>query len=453
MPLFLSMDELLQLFPHTTDFSYFYHLFLFCVQHHFCCSMMDFHSEFSQHIHPVIYNDGLFSDEEFIGVDTSTLLPVLSPTIVESVFDSDKDQTPINKQKNGNESISLKKERMLENGQIKIFTQAIDSYYNSTSDSVSPSLSSTTSPSTGYINSNAVNDIEMSPTSEYFKSSRITNQVARISENSVSADNCQVKKTWNSNVGKKILAVHFSPMNIKSEFLSTQTMLDGFEAFALQEAANAIQGIIIHEHSEEILKAHQADLCADPRPVDLVRACEKSRAFRKLHLEDKIELLKNAFLDLNVMKNVITFNPKLDGWLFCGNIYTRQRLFLKNPDLRKKAFNIMDTFPVRFKTDINVCALLFLIIIFNADLPDLMYRNTIKSEQYVYIYLLRRYLVSCIEPTCEALDYFYQLMDMIEEIQELKVATETDFDSARANGSYLLQNRVVRYIELGSVQQ
>uniref|UniRef100_T1KCA5 Uncharacterized protein n=1 Tax=Tetranychus urticae TaxID=32264 RepID=T1KCA5_TETUR len=228
--------------------------------------MMDFHSEFSQHIHPVIYNDGLFSDEEFIGVDTSTLLPVLSPTIVESVFDSDKDQTPINKQKNGNESISLKKERMLENGQIKIFTQAIDSYYNSTSDSVSPSLSSTTSPSTGYINSNAVNDIEMSPTSEYFKSSRITNQVARISENSVSADNCQVKKTWNSNVGKKILAVHFSPMNIKSEFLSTQTMLDGFEAFALQEAANAIQGIIIHEHSEEILKAHQADLCADPRP-------------------------------------------------------------------------------------------------------------------------------------------------------------------------------------------
>uniref|UniRef100_T1KCA4 NR LBD domain-containing protein n=2 Tax=Tetranychus urticae TaxID=32264 RepID=T1KCA4_TETUR len=230
-------------------------------------------------------------------------------------------------------------------------------------------------------------------------------------------------------------------------------MLDGFEAFALQEAAHAIRGIVFTEHSDEVYQAHLSDLCADPRPVDLVSACQKSRAFRKLHLEDKIELLKNAFFDLNAMKNIINFDPEIDGLNFCGVIYNREKLFTKNLYLRKKAFDLMDTFPNRFRTDINVCALLFLIIIFNPDLPELKYRYTIKSEQYVYIYLLRRYLVSCIEPICEALDYFYQLMTTIEEIRQLKIATEQEFDTSRTNGSYLLKNRVVRFIELGSVQQ
>uniref|UniRef100_T1KCA6 Uncharacterized protein n=1 Tax=Tetranychus urticae TaxID=32264 RepID=T1KCA6_TETUR len=274
--------------------------------------------------------------------------------------------------------MSLKKERMLENGQIKIFTEAIDSYYNSTSDS--QSSTSTTFPSTGYINSDTVNDIEMSSTTEY--SSR--NQVTRISENSISTDknDCRVKKTWNSNVGKKILAVHFSPMNIKSEFLSTQTMLDGFESFALYEAVHALQEIIFKQNSDVYLAARRDDLCTDPRPVDLVGSAEKSRAFRKLHLNDKIHLLKNAFFSLNSLKNLIAYDAQIDGWYFCDRIFPRKQLYLKHPDSYRKA-----------------------------------------------------------------------LMTLIAEVEDLQKATEVQFDDSIADASYLLKNRVVRFIELRSIQQ
>uniref|UniRef100_T1KHN0 NR LBD domain-containing protein n=1 Tax=Tetranychus urticae TaxID=32264 RepID=T1KHN0_TETUR len=379
---------------------------------------MDFNNDF-QLVNPVMQNEALFSGNKSIDVETSAHFPALSLATIESMLTSDSPQTPVNQQSNGLEDFSHKKDRLLENGQIKLLTQAIDSYYNSTLEQSSFN-SPQTSISTDTVDSNRLKDNDAtSLTSQCLIF--LKNQVTGIrKKNSSKNQTKDWRNIWNSDVGKKILAVEFSPMNIKSEFLSKQTALDGFESFTIQEAVNSVQRIVqnIVEKgtSEDILNQYRADLYSDPRPVDLVLSCEKSRAFRKIHLNDKIILLKNAFLDLNALKIITTYNASING------------------------------------CDINVCSFLFLIIIFNADLHKLKFRNQIKSEQYIYIYLLKRYLVSSIQPTCEALEYFYQLMATIEEIRTLKRGMELDFDDYGADGSYVLRNRVVRFIELESIQ-
>ncbi|XP_015789211.1 uncharacterized protein LOC107366147 isoform X2 [Tetranychus urticae] len=431
---------------------------------------MEFYEHLSQFVPSVTQNEVLFSSQKLIDVETSILLPSISPVSIDTVFSLDNAQTPVNQKSNEMESFSLKKERMLEHGQIKIFTRAIDSYYNSNLDPDPPSLNSSTlnemlMPTVACnrpiddSNSTVTKNIESSsPTVSLTRQYLISpeNRVTRISDKCKPRDqeNCLKNKIWNSNVGKKILAVNFSPMSIKSEFLSKETALDGFESFALQEAVSALHEIVRLKRAqgEGDLNESRANLYADPLPVELVRSCQKSRAFRKLTLHDKIILLKDAFLDLNAMKNVTTYDATIDGWLFGGKICSRKLMYTANPNLLKKAVYFMDSFPVRFKSDFNVVALLFLVIIFNADLPRLRFKNTIKSEQYVYIYLLQRYLISSVQSHCEALEYFYQLMTIVEEIKVLKRATEQDFDSIRSDGSDCLKNRVVRLIELESIR-
>ncbi|XP_015787083.1 uncharacterized protein LOC107364263 [Tetranychus urticae] len=420
----------------------------------FFCSTMDFNNDF-QLVNPVMQNEALFSGNKSIDVETSAHFPALSLATIESMLTSDSPQTPVNQQSNGLEDFSHKKDRLLENGQIKLLTQAIDSYYNSTLEQSSFN-SPQTSISTDTVDSNRLKDNDAtSLTSQCLIF--LKNQVTGIrKKNSSKNQTKDWRNIWNSDVGKKILAVEFSPMNIKSEFLSKQTALDGFESFTIQEAVNSVQRIVqnIVEKgtSEDILNQYRADLYSDPRPVDLVLSCEKSRAFRKIHLNDKIILLKNAFLDLNALKIITTYNASINGWYFGQKICSREKILKRSPDLFKKIVRLMDSFPDRFRSDINVCSFLFLIIIFNADLHKLKFRNQIKSEQYIYIYLLKRYLVSSIQPTCEALEYFYQLMATIEEIRTLKRGMELDFDDYGADGSYVLRNRVVRFIELESIQ-
>uniref|UniRef100_T1K387 ATP-dependent RNA helicase n=1 Tax=Tetranychus urticae TaxID=32264 RepID=T1K387_TETUR len=60
---------------------------------------------------------------------------------------------------------------------------------------------------------------------------------------SLNVDNSELKEPWISSVGKKILATYYTPINIKSEFLSNRISLDEFESLALIEAVNAFRFI------------------------------------------------------------------------------------------------------------------------------------------------------------------------------------------------------------------
>ncbi|XP_015787056.1 uncharacterized protein LOC107364239 [Tetranychus urticae] len=260
---------------------------------------------------------------------------------------------------------------------------------------------------------------------------------------SLNVDNSKLKEPWIPSVGKKILATYYSPLNIKSEFLSNRIILDEFESLAVKEAVNAFHNIA----SSNVTISLRNQVKPDPRPTEFVGTCEKVRAYRKLHAEDKITLLSNVFFDINAMKGIITYDHRTDSFNCSGARLDRVDVFHSNPEAHDGLKHVIETFPDRWRNDLKAIALIYLIVIFNPDLPNLKYVDVVRLEQYSYIYLLGRYLESVCESPSDASDNLYRLMVKIDEIQKLRNNIVNLFEAFKTGASSLLKNIITKLIQ------
>ncbi|XP_015781952.1 uncharacterized protein LOC107359876 [Tetranychus urticae] len=260
---------------------------------------------------------------------------------------------------------------------------------------------------------------------------------------SLNVDNSELKEPWISSVGKKILATYYTPINIKSEFLSNRISLDEFESLALIEAVNAFRFIASRNGPAPRRNLIKQYSCSK----SFVRNCEKVRAYRKLHADDKITLLSNVFFDIHAMKSIITFDHRTDSFEYSGKRLDRVKVFHLDPDLHDGLNHVIETFPDRWRNDLKAIAVIYLIVIFNPDLPDLKYADAIRMEQYAYIYLLGRYLESVCESPSDASDNLYRLMVKIEEIQKLRDNMVNIINAFRAGASLDCKNIIITAIQ------
>ncbi|XP_015783451.1 nuclear hormone receptor family member nhr-8 [Tetranychus urticae] len=351
---------------------------------------------------------------------------------------------------------------------IKEFSDAIDAYFSSNYQSHdvnepvpinNPNSIEYSSTSLTYYNSTTLNSSYISnlfgPLGSIDIGSFYSNYHAGMVPSShrplsLAKDCSKVQEPWIPSVAKKLLASYYSPLSMKSELLTNQVMLDAFESVALQEAVQAFKDIAFINPScdSNLAEAIKQDFYSDPRPIELVYSCEKLRAYRKLNTEDKIHLMARAFFDINLVKAIVTYDETIDGWYSAGRIWPRTSVSWDSPNLAK-VINLIETFPDFARNDINVVALLYLIVIFNPDLPKLKFRNGIRQEQYIYIYLLKRYLVSLFGSTCEASDYHYRLMVKIE--QAIKIPETVFFEQIEPGSTKVLKNRVVKLVQYKSI--
>ncbi|XP_015794045.1 uncharacterized protein LOC107370586 [Tetranychus urticae] len=361
--------------------------------------------------------------------------------------------------------------------QIKEFSQAIDAYFASTHDTdVTGPLSIEASPSTSqsspssfcfnkcfnsYCKSPCINArFHLSPNSSPSSSAQLKHlsninpdyRHVRIacpkfkSKLTLADDISKVKEPWISHVAKQILSVYYSPLSLKSEFISNQTMLDAFESVAVQEVAQAFKTTaFVNPHNDiGFIESH---FFSDPTPPELVSTCEKIRAFRKLPTDDKVTLLKSAFLDFNALKAIIVYDPEVDGWVYGGKVWSRKYFYEINSAVIRKMDHIIETFPNLLRSDLNAVALLYTIVLFNPDLVKLKFRNTVRRERYTYIYLLKRYLTAYFGSDCEASDNLYHLMVKIDEIVELRRGTVINFDHYQPGCSTIMTNHVAHLVQ------
>uniref|UniRef100_T1JRU9 NR LBD domain-containing protein n=1 Tax=Tetranychus urticae TaxID=32264 RepID=T1JRU9_TETUR len=290
----------------------------------------------------------------------------------------------------------------------QIFSQAIDAYFSSTHDtdvtgplSIQASSSTFQSSSSNSCCNICCNPSCNSPCNIHFNSPRNSSRYSPStqlkhlsnfnpdyrhviidcpefkSKLTLADDITKVKEPWISHVAKQILSVHFSPLSLKSEFISNQTMLDAFESVAVQEVAQAFKTTAFVNPQNDIgfIESH---FFSDPTPPELVSTCEKIRAFRKLPTDDKVTLIKSAFLDFNALKGVIVFDPEVDGWFYGGKVWSRKWFYKVNPTQIRRLDHIIETFPNLLRNDLNAIALLYTIVLFNPDLVKLKFRNTVS---------------------------------------------------------------------------
>ncbi|XP_015786983.1 uncharacterized protein LOC107364175 isoform X2 [Tetranychus urticae] len=240
---------------------------------------------------------------------------------------------------------------------------------------------------------------------------------------SLNTDNSEVEEPWNPDVSQKILAVSFSSLSLRSEYLSDDTVLNGFESLLMDEAYAAFKG----QRCLHLFTDLSNRSLAKAIPDWLISICNEIKSFRKIETNDKITLLSSNYNHLNLMEGIFSYDATIDGWGFSGFKYDRRDTFLFNKFLHDEMVKVIETFPDRFRNDINVIILMYLIIIFNADIIGLKHPEIIRHEQFSYIHLLRRYLRTVCESDCEASDNHYRLMAKIEQLRLLSEQTQNIF--------------------------
>ncbi|XP_015787057.1 uncharacterized protein LOC107364240 [Tetranychus urticae] len=234
---------------------------------------------------------------------------------------------------------------------------------------------------------------------------------------SLNTDNSEVDEPWNPDVSQKILSVYFSSLSLKSEYLSDDTKLNGYETLLINEACAAFKG----QKCMNLLANLNDRRRAKASPDKLISICNGIKSFRKIETSDKITLLSNIYYHLHAMDGIVNYDPTIDGWDAPASDFKfdRRDAFLFNPFLHDAIVYVIETFPDQFRNDINVIILMYLIIIFNGDTSGLKHPEIIRHEQFSYIYLLRRYLGTIFESDCEASDNHYRLMAKIEQLRLL----------------------------------
>ncbi|XP_015786982.1 uncharacterized protein LOC107364174 [Tetranychus urticae] len=240
---------------------------------------------------------------------------------------------------------------------------------------------------------------------------------------SLNTDNSEVDEPWHADVSRKILSVSFSSLSWRSEYLSNDVNLNAFESMLMNEAYSAFKG---QKYLHLFADLNDRSL-AKASPNWLISICNGIKGFRKIEIIDKVNLLSNIYNSLNLMEAVLNYDATIDGWDFAGFKYDRRDTFIFNKHLHDGLVHVIETFPDRFRNDINVIILMYLIIIFNADIIGLKYPEMIRHEQFSYIHLLRRYLRTIYESDCEASDNHYRLMVKIEQLRLLGEQTQNIF--------------------------
>ncbi|XP_025015966.1 uncharacterized protein LOC107372148 isoform X1 [Tetranychus urticae] len=222
-------------------------------------------------------------------------------------------------------------------------------------------------------------------------------------------------ETWNPNVAQTILSVDYSPLCVLRDYFAAQANLHQIESFLL-ELVNAFQ------HDEPIKMPDFAiRFKSNPSPAKFVSICKKLRSLKKLCNNDKIVLMSSSFYGVSSMNAVLKYDQSTDEWIFpeYRSRFGRRDLFLWDRQLHDVTLLAIEALPHRWRTDEVVAVLTSLIIIFDPDAVGLNFPDSVRHEQYVYIYLLKRYLESICETPCDASDNLYRLMVGVEKFREL----------------------------------
>ncbi|XP_025018356.1 uncharacterized protein LOC107370589 isoform X2 [Tetranychus urticae] len=225
---------------------------------------------------------------------------------------------------------------------------------------------------------------------------------------------------WNPKVAKKILSVDYSPLRLVKNCYPAEASLDQFETFLLAEVVNAFQADGPTNLPDFAIKCK-----TNPSPVRFVSICRKLRSLKNLCDNDKIVLMCSSFYDVAFMNMILKYDLSTDEWINpdYGTRFGRRDLFIWNRLLHDMAIPIIESFPDRWRKDEVVEVLISLILIFNPDQVGLNFPDSVRQEQYIYIYLLKRYLESVCQSPCDASDNLYRLMVAVEKFRELGKAS------------------------------
>ncbi|CAG2169373.1 unnamed protein product [Oppiella nova] len=204
------------------------------------------------------------------------------------------------------------------------------------------------------------------------------------------------------------LPIHRPLMDYRNQF----TELEGNKLQELQLAAQ-----IFPEHRVRTYSLMPADqdyclwivmpLKLEQQLRRIVKMSKQLTQFNSICENDRISLIKYGFLELFYIRSVPIFNCQNDTWTYVMD-YENSVTF---------SLDIMRDFPLNeWDRDQLILDLLTAIILFNPERPYIRHKNTVKFQQQIYMYLLKRYLLLKYRTESESSDKFRTLMQCLHEL-------------------------------------
>ncbi|CAG2100007.1 unnamed protein product [Medioppia subpectinata] len=132
---------------------------------------------------------------------------------------------------------------------------------------------------------------------------------------------------------------------------------------------------------------------------DMLKFTKNLDSFRNLCFNDQLALIKYGCLEMLLLRYSILYDIKTDYWTWVWKTDNMTagtfKLDVYKPEKRNMYVhykNYLHKLLPEWNRDYIVLDLLTAIVLFNPHRPKLIYRDVVKSEQQLYLYLLQRYL-------------------------------------------------------------
>ncbi|XP_054164095.1 nuclear hormone receptor HR96-like [Oppia nitens] len=157
----------------------------------------------------------------------------------------------------------------------------------------------------------------------------------------------------------------------------------------------------------------------------MIKMSKVLESFQKMCENDQIALMKYGCIEIFCMRLTMNYNFEREQWTYVtddssSTIMKLDLLRSAKYELYRAYKRFLDKIRPEWESDTIILDLLTAIILFNPDRPNLMYREMVKLQQHIYMYLLQRYLYMRYPTKFESKTKFLKLMSTLIDLHVIK---------------------------------
>jgi len=153
----------------------------------------------------------------------------------------------------------------------------------------------------------------------------------------------------------------------------------------------------------------------------VVKMSKQLTAFCKLCETDKIHLLKYSAVEIMTLRILLDYDPESCNWHAIHNNDLSTIIYMELLKEGKRNYyknykDFLDKILPEWDCDNIIIDLLTAIILFDANRPKLLHRESVKLQQQCYMYLLQRYLRLRYQSDCVSDTKFLRLLNSLKDL-------------------------------------
>ncbi|CAG2106309.1 unnamed protein product [Medioppia subpectinata] len=155
--------------------------------------------------------------------------------------------------------------------------------------------------------------------------------------------------------------------------------------------------------------------------LKIIKMSKSLEAFQGLCENDQIALVKYGCIEMHCLRLTLHYDFDKEYWTLitdnCQSTVLKMELLRQNKQFLYNTYKaFFEKLKPEWESDSIILDILTAIILFNPDRPNLLFREMVKLQQHIYMYLLQRYLLMRYPTDYESKTKFMRLMSALIDL-------------------------------------